>query len=75
MCRCVMAFSIARASVFTKSVAEMTLKGHSQLCDRADLDTSDKSSPQPGIKVHMEWKSAPIIRNALFLLDFKSFTE
>ena len=39
MCHCVMAYSIAHASVFTKSVAEMMFKWHSQLWDSADLDT------------------------------------
>ena len=51
------------------------LKGHSQLWDRADLDTSfshfEKSSPQPEIKVHLE-----ICSNFhIVLLDFQSFTE
>ena len=36
----------------------VALKGHSQLCDCADLDTSfshfEKSLPQPEIKVHLE---------------------
>ena len=34
------------------------LMGHSQPWDRVDLDTSfshfEKSSPQPGIKIHLE---------------------
>ena len=51
------------------------LKGHSQLCDRADLDTSfsqfEKSLPQPEIKVHLEiCFTFPSV-----LLDFQSFTE
>ena len=37
------------------------LKGHSQLWDRADLNTScfyyEKSSPQPGINFHLEIRS------------------
>ena len=51
------------------------LKGHSQLCDCADLDTSfsyfEKSLPQPEIKVHLE--ICFIFRSVL--LDFQSFTE
>ena len=51
------------------------LKGHSQLCDCADLDTSfshfEKSLPQPEIKVHLEIRF--IFRSVL--LDFQSFTE
>ena len=51
------------------------LKEHSQLWDRAVLDTSfshfEKSSPQPEIKENLE------IRFNLrgFLLDFQSFTK
>ena len=52
----------------------MRLKGHSQLCDCADLDTSfshfEKSLPQTEIKVHQEIRF-------IFLsvsLDFQSFT-
>ena len=52
-----------------------SLKGHSQLCACADLDTSfshfEKSLPQPEIKVHLEILF--IFRSAL--LDFQSFTE
>ena len=51
------------------------LKGHSQLCDWADLDTGfshfEKSFPQPEIKVHLEIRF--IFRRVLF--DFHSFTE
>ena len=54
---------------------EITLKGHSRLCDCADLDASfsnfEKSLPQPEIKVHLEIRS--IFRSVL--LDFQSFTE
>ena len=50
-------------------------KGHSQLCDWADLDTSfshfEKSLPQLQIKVHLE--VCFIFRSVL--LDFQSFTE
>ena len=50
-------------------------KGHSQLCDRADLDTSfshfAKSLAQPKIKVHLEIHFIYLS----FLLDFQSFTE
>ena len=52
----------------------MRLKGHSQLCDCVDLDTSfshfEKSLPQPELKVHLE------IRFILpsVLRDFQSFT-
>ena len=46
--------------------------GHSQLWDRADLDTSfshfEKSSPQPEIKVHLEFRFN--LRSVL--LDFQS---
>ena len=52
-----------------------SLKGHSQLCDYADLDTSfshfQKSLPQPEIKVHLEIR---LIFHSV-LLDFQSFTE
>ena len=51
------------------------LKGHSQLCDCADLDTSfshfKKSLPQPEIKVRLEIRF--LIPSVL--LDFESFTE
>ena len=51
------------------------LKGHNQLCNCADLDTSfshfEKSLPQPEIKVHLEIR---LIFRSL-LLDFQSFTE
>ena len=51
------------------------IKGHSQLCDCADLDTSfsqfEKSLPQPEIKVHLE--ICFIFRSVL--LEFQSFTE
>ena len=51
------------------------LKGHSQLCDCTDLDTSfshfEKSLPQPEIKVHLEKRFIfPSV-----LLDLQSFTE
>ena len=55
------------------------LKGHSQLCDRADLDTSfcqfEKRLPQPEIKgtrrIHPEIRfNLPSV-----LLDFQSFIE
>ena len=53
----------------------MRLKGHSQRCDCADLDTSfshfEKSLPQPENKIHLEIRFIfPSI-----LLDFQSFTE
>ena len=52
-----------------------TLKGHSHLCDCADLDASfshfEKSLPQPKIKVHLEVLF--IFRSVL--LDFQSFPE
>ena len=51
------------------------LKGHSQLWNRADLDFSlshfDTSSPQPEIKVHLEFR----FNLHSVLLDFQSFTE
>ena len=51
------------------------LKGHSQFCDCADLDTSsshfEKSLPQPEIKVNLEIRF--IFRSVL--LDFPPFTE
>ena len=52
-----------------------SLKGHSQLCDCADLESSfshfEKSLPQPEIKVHLEIHLVfPSV-----LLDFQSFTE
>ena len=53
----------------------MHLKGHSQLCDCADLDTSfshfEKSLPQPEIKVQLEIRF--IFHSVLF--DFRSLTE
>ena len=56
-------------------LGKVTLKGHSQLCDCADLDTSfshfEKSLPQPEIKVHPEI-------HFIFcsvLLDFQPFSE
>ena len=52
------------------------LKEHSQLWDRADLYTGfshfGKSSPQPGIKVHLGLRLK--LYNSV-LLDFQSFTE
>ena len=52
-----------------------TLKGHCQHWDRADLDTSfltlKKSSPQPEIKIHVEF----CFRLHSVLLDFQLFTE
>ena len=48
----------------------MTLKRCSQLWDRADLDT-EKSSPQPEDKVHLEFHC----NLGGVLLDFQSFTE
>ena len=51
------------------------LKGHGQLCDCADLDTSfshfEKSLPQPEIKLHLQIRF--IFRSVW--LDFQSFTE
>ena len=52
------------------------LKGDSQLWDRADLDTSfltlkSRSSPQPEIKVYLEFRFD--LRSVLF--DFQSLTE
>ena len=53
----------------------MYLKGHSQLCDCADLETSrshfEKGLPQPEIKVHLAIR---IIFRGVFL-DFQSFIE
>ena len=58
-----------------KLVYSADLKGHSHLCDCADLDTSfshfEKSLPQPEIKVHLEIRF--IFCNVL--LDSQSFTE
>ena len=52
-----------------------SLKGHSHLCDCAELDTSfshfEKILPQPEIKFHLEILF--ILRSVL--LDFQSFTE
>ena len=50
-------------------------KGHSQLCDSTDLNTSfshfEKSLPQPEIKVHLEIRFIFLS----VLLDFQSFNE
>ena len=58
-----------------KSLKLAWLKGHSHLCDSADLDTSfshfEKSLPQPEIIVHLEIRI--IFRSVL--LEFQSFTE
>ena len=55
--------------------ASSGLKGHSQLCDCADLDSSfshfEKRLPQPELKVHLEIRF--IFRSVL--LDFQWFTE
>ena len=57
---------------------DLYVKGHSHLCDRADLDTSfvnfEKRPPQPEIKttrrIHLEIRfNLPSV-----LLDFQSFT-
>ena len=57
------------------SLRSSYIKGHIQLCDCADLDTSfshfEKSLPQPEIKVHLEIR---FISRSVFL-DFQSFTE
>ena len=49
--------------------------GHCQLWNCADLDTNffhfEKSSPQPEIKVHLEFH----FNLHSVLLDFQSFTE
>ena len=54
---------------------KVRLKGHSQLCDCTDLDTSfchfEKCLPQPVIKVHLE---ICVIFPSV-LLDFQSFSE
>ena len=51
------------------------LKGHIQLWDSADLDTSfehfEKSSPQPEIKVHLEFR----FNLCSVLLDFHSLLK
>ena len=51
------------------------LKGHIQLWDSADLDTSfehfEKSSPQPEIKVHLEFR----FNLCSILLDFHSLLK
>ena len=64
--------SCERLNAFYMSIK--MLKGHRQLCDCADLDTSfsrfEKSLPQPEIKVHQE--ICFIFRSVL--LDFQSFT-
>ena len=64
----------AKLKSFQLKIFQM-LKGHSQLCGCADLDTSfshfEKSLPQPEIKVHLEIRF--IFRSVL--LDFQSFTE
>ena len=57
-------FSAAAPYLSNSLAAELcdiqSLKGHSQLCDCADLDTSfshfEKSSPQPETKVHLEFR-------------------
>ena len=56
--------------------SERTLTGQSQLWDRPDLDTSmfthfEKSSPQPDIKLYLEFR----FNLRSFLLDFQSFSE
>ena len=59
---------------FSKTVPENSendLKGHSQLCDCADLDTSFSHFEKKVIKVHLEIRF--IFRSVL--LDFQSFTE
>ena len=53
-----------------------TIKGHSQLWDCADLAGQSfshfgKSSPQPGIKVYLEFR----LNFRSVLLDFQSFIE
>ena len=57
------------------SSGHVVLKRHSQLLDRADLDISflnlKKSSPQPEIKVHLEYR----FNLASILLDFQSFLK
>ena len=67
-------------ATYTRSQALVTavglfLKGHSQLCGCAVLDTSffdsEKSLPQPEIKAHLEIR---FIFCSVFL-DFQSFTE
>ena len=57
------------------SSGHVVLKRHSQLLDRADLDISflnlKKSSPQPEIKVHLEFRFS--LRTVL--LDFQPVFE
>ena len=50
-------------------------KGHSQLWDRADLDTSflTLKKGHPNLESKFMNKSAPILRSVLF--DFQSFTK
>ena len=59
----------------TNLTFRLLLKGHSQLWDRVDLDTSfltlKKSSPQPEIKVHLGIHFN--LRSVL--LDFQLFTK
>ena len=71
--------SFLSALNFVRIAKNGPLKGHSQLCDRADLDTCfvsfEKRLPQPEIKgtrrIHLETRlNLPIV-----LLDFQSFTE
>ena len=70
-------FCLENFSVFfqTDRFPGPRLKGHGQLWDRADLDTSfltlKKNSPQPEIKAHVEFHFN--LRSVL--LDFQSFTE
>ena len=67
--------SVSAYAITTATETLTTLKGHSQLCDCTDLDTSfshfEKSLPQPEIKVHLEIHF--IFRSVL--LDFQSLTE
>ena len=62
-------------NTFQRQAFYLNLKGHSQLCDCADLDTSfshfEQSLPQPEIKVHLEIRF--IFPSGL--LDFQSFAE
>ena len=62
---------------------KIALMAHSQLWDRADLDTSFlTSSPQPGIKVHIEIRSnfclmlfSIVYQKTCFLVSFCSFYD
>ena len=67
--------SSSSSLVRTFSNHQPGLKGHSQLCDCADLDASfshfEKHLPQPEIKVQLE---ICFIFPSVFL-DFQSFTE